>query len=122
VPVTASYLTYVIDQLGGTRVATTRRMFGCVGLYQAELFFGVIDDDVVFLRVDDASRPAYVERGMRPLRPLKSKPDIAMENYYQLPDEVLEDSDELGDWVRQALAAAAAAPRKGKARKSKRRG
>lgn len=118
-PVTASYLTYVIDQLGGARVAAARRMFGGVGLYQGELFFGAVDDDVVFLRVDDESRPRYVQRGMRPLRPVKSKPDMVMENYYEVPADVLDDADELQVWVRHAVTAAASAPRKPKAKKAK---
>jgi len=108
--VTSSYLTYVLDQLGGD--VRARRMFGGIGLYQGELFFGAVDDDVVYLRVDDASRSAYIERGMVPLRPVKSKPEMVMEAYYQLPSEVLDDAEELHAWLRQALAAAAAAPKK----------
>jgi DNA transformation protein len=116
VPVTPSYLTYVLDQLAGIDGVAARRMFGGVGLYQADLFFGAVDDDTVYLRVDDTSRVEYIKRGMAALRPVKRKPDMVTEAYYQLPPEVLDDADELRDWVRQAVLVARVAPNKSKVR------
>jgi DNA transformation protein len=109
-PVTPSYLTYVIDQLAGVGPVVAKRMFGGIGLYQAGAFFGLIDEDVVYLRVNDASRPEFVKRGMQPLRPVRSKPSMTTLNYYQLPDDVLDDPDQLRDWAQRAVKVAASAP------------
>jgi DNA transformation protein len=116
---TPSFVIYVLDQLVGVGTVSARRMFGGIGLYQGELFFGAIDDDVVYLRVNDATRDEYLKRGMTALHPVKSKPDMATEAYYQLPSEVLDDADELPKWVRRAVAIAAAAPKKKKVRARK---
>ena len=44
-------------------------MFGGLGLYSGEWFFALIDDDVLFFKVDDANREDYVSRGMKAFMP-----------------------------------------------------
>lgn len=34
-------------------------MFGGVGLYAGELFFALIDDDILYLKADDATPAAF---------------------------------------------------------------
>jgi DNA transformation protein len=102
--VTPGYQTFVLDQL--RRVVPSvraRRMFGAVGLYGDDLFFAVIDDDILYLKGDDANRGDFEERGMPAFRPSE---EMTSMNYYQLPEEVLEDSDALRVWVERSLAAA----------------
>ena len=108
--VTQSFLAYVLEQLGRLPMLRSRRMFGGVGLYGDDLFFGLVDDDVLYLRVDEQSRVHFVTRGSRPLRPFKDKPELSM-SYYEVPAEVLEDAEELAQWARRAPRVAAAAPR-----------
>jgi DNA transformation protein len=102
--VTPSYREYVADQLAALRSLVVKRMFGGVGLYFENRMFGVIDDDVLYLRVDDETRPEFVKRGMPALRPVRNK---VSENYFALPDEVLADSEELMSWAKRAIRAAA---------------
>jgi DNA transformation protein len=104
--VTASYRQYVADQLAPLGEVEIKRMFGGVGLYFDGKMFGLVDDDTVFLRVDDASRDAFVKRAMPALRPVRKEPSKVSRNYYQLPVEVLEDSEELLVWARRAIVAA----------------
>jgi len=108
-PVSEGYLTYVLDQLRpivpGIRV---RRMFGGVGLYATDLFFAVIDDDVLYLKVDDATRGEYEARGMPPLSPIEGHASM---NYSQLPEEILEERDELHRWTSRSLDVARSAKR-----------
>ncbi len=74
-------------------------MFGGLGLYSGDLFFGVVDDDTVYFKVDDTSRPRYVRRRTKPFDPMGSP----MNGYWQVPPDVIEDADELAGWVREAL-------------------
>jgi DNA transformation protein and related proteins len=118
-PVSDGYLTYVLDQLrpivAGVRV---RRMFGAVGLYATDLFFAVVDDDVLFLKVDDTTRPDYEARGMPPFRPFEMHASM---NYSQLPEEILEERETLQLWTSRAIDVARRARRKPrKAAKTKR--
>jgi DNA transformation protein and related proteins len=114
--VSSDYLAYVLEQLAELPHVSSRRMFGAVGLYADELFFGLIDDDTLYLRVDDRNRADYATRGMAPFRPYKDKPLLSM-SYYETPAEVLEDALELLSWARRSLEVAAAAPRQGARRR-----
>ena len=117
--VTSSYLNYVVDQLASLRGVTAKRMFGGIGLYSDARFFGLIDDDVLFLRVDDRSRGDYLARDMPPFHPVRSKPEQTSANYYQVPGDVLDDAEELAVWARRALVAAQAAPASKRVAKAK---
>jgi len=76
-------------------------MFGGVGLYAGGAFFGVIDDDQLFFRVDDDSRPAYRARGAKPFAPMAN--EKPMMGYFEVPAEVLDDRETLGEWARGAV-------------------
>jgi DNA transformation protein len=91
-------------------------MFGGVGLYADGLFFGLLDDDTLYLKVDDTNRNDYVSRGCAPFRPLKNDPDAYSMSYFQVPEDVLEDSDALRPWARKSIAVALTATA-GKVRK-----
>ena len=82
-------------------------MFGGVGLYCDGLFFGLIDDDTLYMKVSDATRGEYEARGMKPFRPYADKPDVSMA-YFTVPVDVLDDAEELVAWARRSVAIAAA--------------
>lgn len=110
-PVSPSYRTFVLDQLG--RVAEdirARGMFGGVGIYAGELFFALIDDDTLYLKVDDSTRPDFVAAGMGPFRPFGEEGEVMQ--YYELPADLLEGGEELGGWVGKAIEVARRAKQK----------
>ena len=98
--VSDTYLAYVLEQLGGVKAVTHRRMFGGIGLYAREHFFGVIDNNTLFFKVDAASVGDYARAKMKPFQPdPKGKP---MMGYYQVPPSVLEDDRQLASWAKRA--------------------
>lgn len=103
----AVFLQYVLEQLGRLRGVTQRRMFGGVGLYCDDVFFAVIDDDTLYFKVDDSTRPDYESRRMQPFRPYKDRPEVSM-TYYTVPADVLDDVEELVIWARRSVAIAGA--------------
>jgi DNA transformation protein len=100
--VSSDYLAFTLEQLAGLPGVTAQRMFGGVGLYYDELFFGLIADDVLYLRVDEATRGDYISRGMSPFRPYVDRPQLSMK-YYETPADVLEDPTELLVWARRSV-------------------
>ena len=106
--VSSDYLDYVHDQLSGLGGVSSRRMFGGAGLYCDEFFFALIDDDTLYLRVDDANRADFTARGMGQFRPYPDSPQLSM-SYYETPVDVLEDAAALVAWARRSVAAAMAA-------------
>ena len=104
----SGFLAYVLDQLAGLAGVSSRRMFGGAGLYCDEFFFALIDNDTLYLRVDDANRADFTTRGMGQFRPYADRPELSM-SYYETPADVLEDPAQLVSWARRSVAAAMAA-------------
>lgn len=98
--VSEGYRTYVVDQLGALPALSTRRMFGGLGLYSGEFFFALIDDDVLFFKVDDANRDDYTSRGMKAFMPFPGQPSLG---YFQVPEDVIEEAEELTRWARRSV-------------------
>jgi DNA transformation protein and related proteins len=90
---------YVLDQLVDLRGVTSRAMFGGYGLYHREKFFGIIHKGRLYFKTDQTTAPRYRDRGMKPFKPTSNQ---TLKNYYEVPIEVLEDSDSLTIWASQA--------------------
>jgi DNA transformation protein len=104
-PVSDSYRDFVLEQLARvTPDIRSRRMFGGVGIYAGPHFFALMDDDLLYFKVDDSNRPDFEAAGMGPFRP--GGPDGEVMQYYQVPEELLEDADALAGWVEKAVAVA----------------
>lgn len=106
-----SFRQFVLDQLQMLEVRE-QSMFGGIGLYSGEFFFGIIAHDRLFLKVDATTQARYAAAKMKPFRPYADRPGSM--NYYEVPLSVLESSDELARWAREAVGVAK------KARKLKR--
>lgn len=104
--VSEDFLQYVLEQLAGLGHVTPRRMFGGVGLYRDERFFGLIAGDILYFKVSDATRSDYESRGMSRFRPFADKPHWSM-TYYEVPADILEDAEECAAWAQKSLAIAA---------------
>jgi DNA transformation protein len=90
---------YVLDQLTERRGVTCRAMFGGFGLYQRGTFFGIIHKGRLYFKTDRITAARYRDRGMKPFKPSTAQ---TLKNYYEVPIEVLEDSDALTTWASQA--------------------
>lgn len=100
--VSNEFLAYLLDQFAGWGNVTTRKMFGGAGLYRDGKMFGLVADDVAYLKVDDSNRDAFVQAGSRPFRPYPNKPTVMP--YYEIPPDVLEQPEELIKWAECSLA------------------
>ena len=98
-PVSPEFRAFLEDQIGRVVPVRSRPMFGGLGLYSGDRFFGVVDDDLVYFKVDDETRPRYRKHGVKVFEPMGSP----MNGYWQVPPDVIEDADELASWVREAL-------------------
>ncbi len=98
-----SFCHFVEDQLGRIAPVRTRAMFGGVGIYTGSLFFALIADDILYFKVDETNRPDFERAGMGPFRPFGDKRPM---QYYEVPADLLEDSDALEPWVRKAIGVA----------------
>jgi DNA transformation protein len=99
--VSDSYKRFVLDQLEELGDVRPRSMFGGVGLYHRDVFFGIVAADVLYLKADDTTRGDFERAGMGPFRPFPERGGGT--KYYAVPLEVLESAAELGRWARRAV-------------------
>jgi DNA transformation protein len=117
VSVTEGFRTFVLEQLGrATPALRARNMFGGIGLYSGDLFFALMDDDVLYFKVDDTTRARFEEQGMGPFRPGGEGGEVMQ--YYEVPADVLEDAEVLAPWAAEAVEVARRARSRKRARRS----
>jgi DNA transformation protein len=100
--VSDEFIEYVLDQFSQWGNVTARKMFGGAGLYRDGKMFGLIADDVAYLKVDDSNRKDFVEAGSSPFKPYPDKATTM--SYFEVPPDVLDDPEELVKWAEQSLA------------------
>lgn len=103
-----SFAAFVADQLDRVGEVELRPMFGGHGVYHRETIFGIVYDGRLYLKIDEESRSAFLGRGSRPFRPPST--GQTMRRYLEVPADVLEDADRLGEWASRAIRAAEGEP------------
>jgi len=93
---------FILDQLQNLHGLRAKKMFGGYGLYQDDKFFGIIDEEELYFKVNEVNRFDFGERDMKPFEYGEGK---KLKNYYQVPDDIIENKDDLLDWAWKALAA-----------------
>ena len=84
---------------------TARRMFGGYGVFHEGLMFGLVADDVLYLKVDDTSVGAFQRLGLTPFVYEQAGKRSAM-SYYLAPEAVFDDPQEARRWAVVAFEAA----------------
>ena len=69
----------MLDQLAAVGDVLGRKIFGGVGLYSNGVFFGIIANDVLYLKVDDKSKRRYLSRGRSRSSPTRADPEPAVD-------------------------------------------
>lgn len=96
---------YVVsDVLAGIPGITSRAMFGGYGIYQDGFVFGlIVSDHELFFKVDDSNRGDFEKAGSHAFVYEQGNHKKTTMNYWKVPDEILEDKDEIKIWVRKAV-------------------
>jgi len=102
-----SFHDFVRELLVGLGPVTIKRMFGGAGVYSDGAMFGLIADDALHLKTDEALRRDLTAEGSGPFvwTPTSGpKAGQAVEmSYWRLPEAALDDPDEAVRWARRAL-------------------
>jgi DNA transformation protein len=97
--VSSGFREFVLDQLAALPGFRDRSMFGGVGLYADDVFFGILASDILYFKVDDSNRAEYERAGSRAFKPYA---DRAMTMpYYAVAIEVVEDAATLVVWAKR---------------------
>ena len=98
-----SFREFALEQLGEIRGLACRGMFGGYGLYAGERFFGIIYKGRLYFKVSESSRGRYTGAGMKPFKPSAK---MTLKSFYEVPADVLEDTEQITDWAHMAMQAA----------------
>lgn len=100
---------HLIDLLLPLGPVLYRRMFGGAGLFVDGRMFAILDGETLYLKADDTTRAAFEAAGFAPFVYSAKTRTITLP-YHRMPDEILDDPDDLLGWARKAVAAAMRAP------------
>ena len=102
-PPLVSHCLELLAPLGPTR---SRRMFGGWGLYVESLFVALIAGERLYLKVDDATRPAFEAAGCEPFAYSSGDRGLVTLSYWTAPDDAMDSPSAMQPWARMALASA----------------
>ena len=109
----SGFSAFVEELLAGLGPIAIKRMFGGAGVYAGPVIFGLIIDEVLYLKTDEALRAELEAAGSEPWVYVMPKGpragQAASMGYWRMPETALDDPDEAVAWARKALAVGEAA-------------
>ena len=112
---------FLIDMFSDFGPVTIRPIFSGFGISVDGVNFAMALRAGLYFRADDATIPQFEAEGSKPFQYQTRAKTVVVHSYWQLPARLFDDTEELSQWARAALAAArrAAAKKRPKARNSK---
>ena len=92
------FVTYLVEVFETFGPISSRAMFGGYGVYHDGLMFGLVADDVLYLKADKVSIPLFEQEGLGPFMYEKNGKPMPM-SYYQAPDDIYDDPDVAKHWA-----------------------
>lgn len=114
----SEFLEYLLEMLQSLGDVRAKSMFGGWGVYAGDLFFALVANETLYLKVDDVNRAEFESRALEPFR-YEANGKVSVMSYYPPPAEALDDREMLCTWACKGLAAAERSARAKKPRKKK---
>jgi DNA transformation protein and related proteins len=109
---------FLIDLFAGFGSVAIRRMFSGFGISADGTNFALALRGGLYLRADEQTIPQFTAEGSKPFSYQTRAKTVIVNSYWQLPERLYDDPEEMTGWARAALSAAQrAALRKPKKRK-----
>ena len=99
------FVSYVVELMQSIGPVRAKAMFGGHGIFLEELMFALVTDSVLFLKVDKENESHFKVRGLEVFTYMKKGKEFKM-SYYQAPEEVLDEAEEMNYWANLAYSAA----------------
>jgi DNA transformation protein len=97
---------FLIDLFADFGPVTIRKMFSGYGVSADGTNFALSLRAGLYFRADEVTIPDYEAEGSRPFQYSTRAKTVTVNSYWQLPARLFDDSEELAQWARAALAAA----------------
>jgi len=122
----SDFVDYLKDVFTEFGEVSAKRMFGGHGLYFEDAMFGLIADDMLYLKVDDQNIERFTQEDLPAFEYDKGQGKVVKMSFYLAPESIYDDPSDAADWARQSWEAARRAkksktkPKKKSASKKKR--
>lgn len=97
---------FLLDLFAGFGPVTLRRMFSGYGISREGINFALVLRGAIYLRADERSIPQFEAEGAKPFQYAARGKTVTLGSYWQLPERLYDDVDELAAWARDAFEAA----------------
>ena len=97
---------FLIDLFADFGPVTIRRMFSGFGISADGTNFALALRAGLYFRADEATIPQFEAEGSKPFQYQTRAKTVIVNSYWELPARLFDDSEELSEWARSALAAA----------------
>ncbi len=104
--VSSEYLDFLIEMLVPLGPVKSRRMFGGSGLFADGLMFALIANEVLYLKADEQTQPAFEAEGMEPFTYETKAGKRGVMSYWQVPERLFDEPEEFVSWARDAVSVA----------------
>lgn len=101
--VSSEYKEFLAEQLERLGPVRFRGMFGGAGVYLDDLMFGLIFDETLYFKVDDRNRADFEAEDKGPFTYEMNDGSTGSLHYYEVPERLYDDPDELVQWARKAM-------------------
>ncbi len=95
-----SFCDFVLDQLNELENVRARKMFSGYGFYAGATFFAIISNNHLYFKTDEITKKKFEQYNMQPFAPSKRQ---VLKNYYEVPEEIIENRETLTLWAREAI-------------------
>jgi DNA transformation protein len=120
-PLSPGFTDYVEELIAGFGKVEIRRMFGGAAIYRGGVGFGILDDDIFYIKADTIFGAELKKQGCKPWSySVKKDGTIRDIAYWSLPDTAADDGDEASALAKRSYQIAVKADAaKARARKPK---
>lgn len=108
---------FLIDLFADFGPVAIRKMFSGYGISADGINFALALRAGLFFRADEVTIPEFEAEGSKPFQYSTRAKTVLVNSYWELPARLFDDSEELAQWARAALAAAQRAKVKKRPRK-----
>ena len=97
------FIKYVMELLEPVGPVQAGRFFGGVGISNGCAQFAMIMGNSLYFVVDENTRGKYEQAGMQPFSYTTKKGHIQVRRYFELPEDILTDPEQLRVWASEAM-------------------
>ena len=99
------FVSYVVELMQTIGPVSAKTMFGGHGIFIDALMFALVFDNVLYLKADNNTVRDFKEKGLEAFTYNKKDKEFKM-SYYQAPEEILDDIEEMSVWANKAYGVA----------------